>query len=384
MPLHVIQTIGSIAENSGGPARTLRDLGEALARAGTRVTIVAGHDPARDDALVLADPALVETRLVPRGRGLPPFADTIRPLLGGDGTILHDNGIWAPANIAAGLAARRLGLPLVITPHGMLEPWALAYRRARKTIAWHLYQRHLLAGAAGLVATAPSEAAAIRARVPGKPVAIIANGVAAPAIVPDRRGRDTATARQLLYLSRLHPKKNLPSLLTAWAGLAAQPEFAAWTLVIAGPDELGHRAALEAQARPLGDRVRFTGPIAEADKAALFAASDLFVLPTFSENFGIVVAEALAAGVPAIVSTGAPWASLVKERCGWHVGTDPASLAAALAAAMRLPDAERRAMGARGHAHVARDFGWPGIAARMLDYYRWLKYGGARPDHVEA
>lgn len=387
-PLHVIQTIGSIAERTGGPARTIRDLSEALARQGARVTLVAGHNSVRDDALLPPDPTLVTTLLVPVTRrfGLPwyDFASTIAGLGCGPGSIVHDNGIWSPSNIAVAGAARRARLPLVISPHGMLDPWAVAYKSGRKKLAWLLYQRRLLDEARGLCATAEREAGPMRARVPGKPIALIANGVACPPEVPDRSVRDTSAARTMFYMSRIHPKKNLTGLIDAWAPLAASTEFAAWTLLIAGPDELDHSAELNAKVDAMGlqGRVRVEGPVPEAAKAAAFAAADVFVLPSFSENFGIVVAEALAQGVPAIVSDGAPWASLATEQCGWFIGTDSASIGGAMAAAMRQSPAERRDMGVRGHAHVKRDFGWDGIAVQTLAYYRWLLYGGARPEFV--
>ncbi|MEY2884042.1 MAG: hypothetical protein RL490_1766 [Pseudomonadota bacterium] len=387
-PLHVIQTVGSIAERTGGPARTIRDLSEALARQGARVTLVAGHDPINDDALLPPDPALVTTVLVPVDRRLRlpryDFTSAIAGLPHATGTIVHDNGIWSPSNLAVGIAARRLDLPLVISPHGMLDPWAMAYHGGRKAIAWALYQRRLLRQARGLLATAEREAGPMRQRVPGRPIALIANGVACPAQMPDRSGREMAAARTLFFMSRIHPKKNLVSLIDAWRPLALDPEFADWTLVIAGPDELDHSAELRARVMALGlaGRVRVEGPVPDADKNAAFAAADVFVLPSFSENFGIVVAEALAQGVPAIVSDGAPWASLETEGCGWFVGTDTASIGAALLAAMRLSPAERSGMGRRGHAHVQRDFGWDPIAARTIAYYRWLLYGGAKPEFV--
>lgn len=124
--------------------------------------------------------------------------------------------------------------------------------------------------------------------------------------------------------------------------------------------------------------------MAEADKAALFATADLFILPSFSENFGIVVAEAMAHGLPVIASHGTPWALLPETGAGWHVAPDPASLASALATAMALPAETRLAMGARGHAHAAQAFGWAGIAGQMLGFYDWLLGGkrGAPPPGV--
>jgi glycosyltransferase involved in cell wall biosynthesis len=387
--LHIIQTVATIAEWSGGPSRAIRDLCEALGRTGARVSLVVGDDPTRDDVLLAPDPALATLTIVPAVRrfGIPwqDLSTAIGALLRpGEATIIHDNGIWTPANIAAAAAARRHRLPLVISPHGMLDAWAMAHHGGRKRIAWALYQRRLLQQAAGLCATAPREAGPIHALFPGKPVALIANGVACPEQLPDRTARDTASARTILYMSRIHPVKNLLALVDAWASLATDPAFAAWTLVIAGPDELGHRAEVAARIKSLGigSRIRLRGPVPDTEKAAAFADADVFVLPSFTENFGIVVAEALAAGVPAIVSNGAPWASIESAGCGWFTGTDAASLADAMAAAMRLSPAERRAMGARGHAHVRQNFGWERIALQASGYYQWLLNGGPRPEFV--
>lgn len=384
--LHVIQTVDSIAERHGGPTRTIRDLCEALGRAGARVTLIAGNDPAGPDRLLSPDPALVETMLVPHHGRLPlprPDLATAIACLAGPNAILHDNGLWNPANLVATATARKLRLPYVVSPHGMLAPWALAWRRQRKAVAWIAYQRRLLASCAGLVATAPAESADIRARVPARPIATIPNGVAIPAQYPDRGERDPDQERTLLFLSRLHPVKNLPGLLAAWARLAADPRFSRWHLRIAGPDEGGHRADIAALAAGL-PRVSIEPAIAESAKAAAFAAADLFILPSFTENFGIVVAEALAHGVPVIASTGTPWQALMTDRCGWHVAPDPASLFLALEAAMALAPAERRAMGVRGHKLVARDLGWDKIAQRTLAFYTWLLAGGSRPEFVDA
>jgi glycosyltransferase involved in cell wall biosynthesis len=383
MALQVIQTVASMAERHGGPTRSIGGLCLALARQGASVTLLTGDAPGAT-GLLLPDPALVTSHCVGRaGPWLPAFAAAVARHAG-TGAILHDNGLWSPANIAASAAARRHRLPLVISPHGMLAPWALRRSAARKRLAWALYQRRNLAGAAGLIATAAPEAASIRARVAALPVATIANGIDTPPL-PDRRDRLVAPRRQILFLSRLHPVKNLSGLVTAWAQIAGQAEFAAWTLRIAGPDEVGERAvitALAAQLR-LGDRLVIDAAVPEAGKAAAFAAADLFILPSFSENFGIVVAEALAHGVPVIAAQGTPWAALPALGCGWHVAPDAASLASAMASAMRLSPEDRAAMGARGHAHVQGSFGWDAIARHMLGFYDWLRHGGAVPDFVD-
>ncbi len=387
--LRVVTTIADLGSDSGGPSRSCRSLTEALARAGATAQLFAGdhHRPA--SALLLPDPTLVTTRLVPIGRrfGLPDyrFAPAFATLPPGP-AIHHDNGIWSPANVAAMHAAARHGLASVITIHGMLEPWALAHKPWRKRAAWALYQHRLLAAAAGIHATAEPERASIRARLPAADIAIIANGVDCPP-APDPARRVGAGERRVLMLSRLHPVKNLPGLVAAWAIIAADPGCDGWMLEIRGPDPDGYRPVVAAAiARAgLGDRIRLGDAVAEADKGAAFAAADLLVLPSFSENFGVVVAEALAHGVPVVASHGTPWADLPVRGCGWHVAPDPAALADALRAAMALPPEARAAMGQRGYHFALAAFGWQRIAAQMLDFYTWIAGGktAPAPDFVE-
>lgn len=381
--LRVVQTIPGIDIASGGPSRAIRSLCEAMARAGADVTLLAGDHGDPPAALMTPDPSLVTTRLVPVTRrfGLPSYGFA-EALAATNADIVHDNGLWSPANLAATRAAARLGLPVVISPHGMLEPWALAHRRWKKRLAWPAYEQKRLAAAAGLHATADPEFRSIRTHGFGQPVAVIANGVDCPASPPDRRDRLDAPARTVLLVSRLHPIKNLPGLISAWSRIAADRRFDAWTLAIHGPDADGYRSVVAAAIAAAGPDARITlgGEVSEAGKAALFAAADLFILPSFSENFGIVVAEALANGVPVIASHGTPWADLPRIGAGWHVAPDPESLAGALVEAMALPAADRLAMGARGHAHARARLGWDGIGLQMIGFYDWLLAGRtARP-----
>lgn len=378
--LRIVHCIGDMGVDTGGPPRSVAALCEAMARAGAEVTLLTQDRARPASMLVLPDPALVTTRLVRAGRRLGIAAPDYGPALAtARPDIVHDNGIWSPSNIAATTAAARLGVPTVISLHGMLEPWALNHRAMKKRVAWRAYQHRLLRGAAGLHATAPPERDSIRSRFPHHPVAVIANGVDCPDVIVDAGRRADSAGRTLLVLSRLHPVKNLPGLITAFARLAADPAFGDWNLAIHGPDADGHRAQLVAAiaAANMGHRIILGDPVPEAGKAALFAGADLFILPSFSENFGIVVAEALAHGVPVIASTGTPWHDLPRVGAGWHIPSDPDSLAGTLATAMAMPAAARAEMGARGQAFARAQFGWDGIADQMLGFYDWLLSGRA-------
>jgi glycosyltransferase involved in cell wall biosynthesis len=187
--------------------------------------------------------------------------------------------------------------------------------------------------------------------------------------------------RRLLFLSRLHPKKGIDFLLRAWAGLYRKhPD---WELVIAGPDQLGHRRAMQALAADLGlSRVVWRDAVFGSAKTELYRTADLFVLPTHAENFGLVVAEALAHGVPVITTTNSPWAGLRRNDCGWWIDLTDAALSETLHDAMGTPSAALAAMGSRGRAWMERDFAWPVVAREMLAVYRWMLGDGAPPSCV--
>jgi glycosyltransferase involved in cell wall biosynthesis len=291
--------------------------------------------------------------------------------------ILHNHGVWMMPNIYAGTVARKRRLPLVFSPYGMFSGWALAFSRRRKQVAWWcLGQRRAVAATACFHATAESEAEDIRRLGFRQPIAVIPYGIDLPDLgsteAPPNRER-----RTMLFLSRIHPKKGISILLRAWRRLERQ--FPDWNLVVAGPDERGHLAEVQKLARELDlERVSFPGPAYAEDKQTLYRRADVFVLPTHSENFGIVIAEALSYGVPVITTTGTPWQELERRDCGWWIELSEQNLAAALKTAINLPDGQRRAMGRRGRWWMEQSFGWPRVAAEMKAVYKWV-LGGGRP-----
>ena len=389
--MRVIHTVASIAERSGGPSRTITDLCSSIGCLGAVVDLVAGIDRSAGDRLIRPDANSVSLHLV-NARHLgglvyyPGFICALAKLLDEpQPALIHDHGIWGYTNAVAWWTAHRRAVPYVLSPRGMLEPWALKFKAGKKRMAWLFYQQRIIESAAVVVATSEQECKNVKRLFPKLPVAIIPNGVQLPGPADMLPARPEVTSGgTVLYMSRIHPVKNLTGLLGAWALLPRQVA-SGWRLVIAGPDEAGHASEVMSRVQELGllDSVDLIGPVGEESKDSIYQSADLFVLPSFSENFGVVVAEALAYGLPVIATTGTPWQELPRRGCGWWVDPTPESLAKALAEAMAISFGERRAMGAVGRAYVREQFSWDGIGAATIALYEWLlNQSTSRPDFV--
>ncbi len=292
--------------------------------------------------------------------------------------IIDSQGVWQYPSLANLRYHMRTHTPYVVTPHGMLEPWALERSRWKKSLAGLWFENQHLRLAQCLRATAEMEAASFRQLGLRNPIAIIPNGVfTPPATYPVQR----SGKRRLLFLSRVHPKKGLPILLRAWARLRYTRRE--WELVIAGPDEVNHLAEVKLLAEQLHlSDVIWHPPVEGSSKDALYRSSDLFVLPSHSENFGLVVAEALANGVPVITTKNTPWAGLRDHRCGWWINLTEDELFSTLAEATSCPPQFLQEMGRRGHAWMLADFSWHTISERLIELYSWVVHKGSPPSFV--
>lgn len=291
--------------------------------------------------------------------------------------IVHDHGVWLPTNHSSASVARRIGAKFASSPRGMLEDWSLGVGRWRKKMAWWAYQRKDLASASLLHATSKQEGAKFRKLGLSGPLAVVPNGVEIPAALPEGT-RASGRLKTALFLSRIHPKKGLIDLVEAWARLRPQ----GWRVILAGPNEMGHREEIARLIRLRGVEkdFEFPGPIPDEEKWRAYAGADLFILPSYSENFGLVIGEAMAAGLPVITTRGTPWEELETRRCGWWVQTGAESIGSALADALSRAPAELQEMGRRGRNLIQEKYTWEAAAAKMFAAYEWILRGGTPPD----
>ncbi len=372
--VRLIQIVPSVAKEASGPSYVLVRLCECLLAQGHEVTL------ATLDLEPAASP-LAYLKAFPPGYGASRLgrSSAMRRWLhdqGRSGTVdvIHNHSLWMMPNVYPGQVARRWSVPLVVSPHGTLTERALHNGSPVKRLFWPLVQKPALQAAACFHASTHSEYADIRRVGFRQPVAVIPWGIDIPNLPPKTPG----VPRTLLFLGRIHPIKGLDMLLPAWK--AVQSRFPEWQLRIVGPDQGGHLADMQALAGDLElERVVFPGPLLGAQKWQAYAQAELFVLPTYSENFGVAVTEALAAGTPALVSKGAPWESLDANGCGWWVDMGTDALVGALSKAMSRSPAELARMGRLGRDWMARDFSWARIAMEMAEVYAWLTGRGQVP-----
>jgi glycosyltransferase involved in cell wall biosynthesis len=383
--IRVVHCTGSLEPKSGGPARIVTGLTDSLSVEGSCSVILLSQN-SRSGSVIAASPeSQVERRIETSSsiiaiRGGWPLRRSIRAIIHEVGPALfHDHGIWMPNNHYVAVAARKFGIPLVIHPHGTLEPWALQYRGWKKRLALRLYQQEDLETVALFFANSEQEAEGIRRLGLKQPIAIIPNGVEIfePRLDRDARRREKQqTQCAALFLGRIHPVKGLLNLIEAWSRIRPKT----WRLCIAGPDEGGHLVEVMRRVRSLDLEgvVDYVGEVEGEEKAALYERANLFVLPSFSENFGVVVAEAMAYGIPVITTHGTPWAGLLHHGCGWWVEPTVDALVVALQEAMEMDLVDLQAMGQKGRQY-AREFDWAIIARKTVDVYRWILGQGSIP-----
>jgi len=276
--------------------------------------------------------------------------------------LVHINGIWSPQNWGFQKIAQELGIKVVLSPHGMLEPWILAQNAWKKKLGLFLYQKKAIQRAEYLHATAQMEADSIRALGFKNPICIIPNGIDLSDVKMNKTDYGTG---KMVFLSRIHPKKGIELLIKAWRNTNTN----GWTLEIAGNGDNDYIEKLIQSAQDLKN-VNFVGAKYGEDKWDFLRSADVMVLPTHSENFGIVVAEALAVGVPVITTEGTPWEDLGQFRCGWWIELSVLNLQSTLLKVFNTPIFSLEKMGLNGKKLVTEKYEIKAVTKNIIDLYK--------------
>jgi glycosyltransferase involved in cell wall biosynthesis len=278
--------------------------------------------------------------------------------------VIHLTAVYSSPTIPTLFFLRMLGKPVVWSPRGALQRWEGATKPLIKR-AWEWICNALISRKnCVLHVTSDQETTDSKARLSNSDITLIPNGVDIPEALPARTWLPKGKLR-LLYLGRLHKIKGIENLLRALYQLKDE----SISLTICGTGDEAYSLSLRHLVYDLGleQCVSFQGHVNGEEKMKAFMQADVCVVPSFTENFGMVVAEALAHGVPVIASKGTPWAELERRDCGLWVENLPQSLAHAIRV---IRDRNPAEMGRRGRLWMANSFGWEGVAKAMFDLYR--------------
>ena len=409
--MHIGFLTGHLTRRSGGLYDSVRRLAQTLHECGAIVDVLGLVDRFSGDDLLAWAPLRPQSFRVlgPAIVGYTPALDAA--LARSRAELVHCHGIWMYPSLACLRWARRAHKPYLISPRGMLDPWALGRSRWIKRGAGFVFQNAHLHRAACMHALCDAEAEAVRAYGLHNAICIIPNGVDLPSSAENSNfGTDSWQIRFsddrkiLLYLGRLHPKKNLANLLRAWKqALNSHPStMENWVLAVAGWDQGGYERRLKHVANEVGlsfadlssqrsevsrqqsaaSSVAFLGPRFGADKNACYRACDAFILPSFSEGLPMTVLEAWAYAKPVLMTPECNLPEGFAAGAALQIGTALEEIATGLRQLTEMSDDDRTAMGERGRTLVSTKFSWPQIGEQMRCVYEWVLGGGAKPQTV--
>lgn len=378
----------SISRKAGGLHESVRRLVQSLRVCEVEVRVLTVEDEFTGEDLAVWQPVPVDIfpRSWPFAFGYAPGFLQVLQDYGPD--LTHTHGIWLYPSIATAAYCTRRRVPYMISPHGMVDPWAVRHQRWKKVIAYAIYETNHLHGARCIRALCESEALSVRRMGLRNPVAVVPNGIDLPLNSGAEPGTSEAPwsnsmepgRKVLLFLSRIHRKKGLDNLLRAWA--KAKPR--GWGLVVAGWDQGGYEGELKAMKEDLGigDSVFFAGPLFGEAKDAAYRRADAFILPSLSEGLPMVVLEAWAYGKPVLMTPECNLPEGFAADAAIRIEGTTDGIVKGLQNLLRFSDGDLKEMGAKGRRLVEERFTWNQIATQVKETYEWMLGGGPAPAWV--
>lgn len=378
MPMRISHVCPTIEREANGLSKAVLNMTTTLAAAGVEVELhsLGGAPPGS------TDPVVVYRYQAWKGLkklGVAPALRHALTAVAARSDLIHSHGLWTFPPAYALQAASRSRVPAVVTAHGAFNTWSMSKSRFRKQLVWSMVQCRLIRQASCLHAIAEAEIAGYRKMGLSAPIAVIPLAVEVPKRRPDR---EPGTMRKLLYLGRIDSRKGIDLLLKAWREV--EPRAQDWELHVVGPGEAAYVAKLRLLASALNcKRVRIRGPVYGAEKSIEFYSADAFVLASYGEGCPLAVSEALAHGVPALVTRATNWSGLNSRRCGWSVDVNVRAVTEALIDLTSREPQELARMGEAGRQWMQADFSMLEMGRKLRELYKWILGGGAPPAFVE-
>lgn len=377
--MKILHTITSLGIKSGGTATCTYDLVNGLNEVGYATDILTLDTTDPNDILVGNDTFV---KVLPNDSltGYIYSKNFKRALLSSNNySIYHLNGMWQYIQYISAYKAKISNKPYIITPHGMLYPQALLKSKLKKKIIMSIQFKRLLLNASCIHATCNEELKYYRELGFKNPVAVIPNPTPIPNYI--NTIKSIKDKRRIGFLGRLHPRKNVLTLIRAWAKLGSLVNDD--ELLIMGNSDTGYENILKNEVLRLKlDNVIFVGLVEGRNKFEKLATLTALVVPSDFENFGMIVTEALMMKVPVISSKGTPWEELIIRNCGWWIDNDIDTIANTIATALSLTSEELRIMGINGRQLVYEKYHVDVVAQKMINLYKWVLHEGDRPDFV--
>lgn len=375
--MKVCIAIHSIDKNDGGPSRSVPILAKGLSELGMEVTVLTMESASMN--LDIFENSNIKLKVLLR-KG---YRKQIKRFIhNGNYDLIHSQNLWTPFYHWVAKISRELKIPYIMTPRGTLEPWCLSQKKIKKIIALKIYQIADLNKASAVLATSEMEAKNIQNIGVKTPIAVIPNGIDITEY-PCRTNQDKYKIRkQILFLSRIHKKKGIELLINSWYDL--KNKYPDWSVVIVGNGDVEYITELNTiiKNQDLTDSIKIMPPVFGQEKIELYKQSSLFVLPTYSENFGMVIAEAMACGLPVITTSGTPWDKLSQLGLGWYIEPNQKSLTAAIDEALQEGSNELYKKGQKSSIFINDNFHYLGVAEKCSLLYNWITNGGAKPVFV--
>lgn len=373
--MKVLSFISSLDLSSGGPSRSVPMLAKGLAEFGVDVTLMTIRS--KNMNIHALEGTTAKLKVLE-----PSFSrkEIAQYLKSEKFNLIQIQSMWDLPYHKVMLEARKLGIPYIVTPRGMLEPWSLSQKKWKKKLAWWLYQRNDVQKSVCVFTTAKMEAEHVTNLGITTCKGVIPNGIETDSY-PCKTSIDVVK-KQVLFLSRVHVKKGIEVLFDAWKRIHS--EFADWRLLVVGNGEAEYIQSLERRVEclDLKDSIRILPPVFGNDKIRLYQESALFCLPSYSENFGMVIAEAMSCGTPVITTTNCPWEILNETNTGWCIDLSVDNLEHALREAMWMDANALYDMGQKASKLIFDNFDYRSVTRKTLRLYEWLLNGGEKPEFV--